>query len=33
VTWMTLGQIIGIVITWWQVVGMIWWEPRPDDVG
>ncbi len=19
--------------TWWQVIGMIWWEPRPDYVG
>ena len=33
VTWMALGQIVGVVITWWQVIGMIWWEPRPDDVG
>jgi hypothetical protein len=27
---MALGQIVGIVITWWQVIGMVWWEPRPD---
>ena len=33
VKWMTLGQIVGIVMTWWQLIEMIWWEPRPDDVG
>ena len=33
VTWMAFGQIVGVVITWWQVIGMIWWESRPDDVG
>jgi hypothetical protein len=32
-TWMAFGQIVGIVINWWQVIGMIWWEPRPDYVG
>ena len=32
-TRMAFGQIVGVVITWRQVIGMIWWEPRPDDVG
>jgi len=30
---MAFGQIVGVMITWWQVIGMIWWEPRPDDIG
>lgn len=25
-SWMALGKIVGVVITWWQVIGMIWWE-------
>ncbi len=29
---MAFGQFVGVVITWWQVIGMIWWESRPDDV-
>jgi hypothetical protein len=29
--WMALGQIVGIVITWWQVIRMIWWESRPSS--
>ena len=30
---MAFGQIVGVVLTWWQVIGVIRWELRPDDVG
>ena len=32
-TWIALGQIVRVVITWWQVIGMIWWEPMLDNGG
>ena len=27
------GKIIRVVVTWWDVVGMIGREPWPDDIG
>jgi hypothetical protein len=30
---MTLGQIVGVVITWWKMIRMIWRELRPDVLG
>jgi len=27
------GKIIRVVVTWWEIVGMIGREPWPDDIG
>lgn len=29
---MAFGQVVGIVITWWQVIGLIWRESRKIGV-
>jgi hypothetical protein len=33
IPWMSFGQAIGIEITWWQVIGMIWGSRGQRVVG
>jgi len=30
---MAFRQIVWVVVTWWQMIRMIWREPRSNDVG